>query len=612
MAYSKKRGIKALLSDTSNIPEVASKRTCAAVRAPKRKCAAIAKESIQKQTRKAAPRGRHVQKLATSTALPDTTLEPENPTLEPENPTLHQVSLSNMLKSRPEILHHGKDIISKYIERNITFTEQKAMALNIFAVAVSEGDGVLDACKMAAKFTGFNPEVIRRWAMDIFLDFFGSTSNIDDIDDEAMEAELMSSRGKHSKCDSLMHDENFTTAATAYVREHGYVKGAPNLTLSDFTSWVLERWEVEICDETARVWLHQMGFSYRQFSKGVYFDGHEREDVVEHRKKYLATTASLEHRMITSPSQLPHDPSILASNPIIRVFHDESTFHANADQTFHWSDGSNQALKQKSLGQAVMVSDFIDEVNGYLEFEGEEARLYLEHQSEGYFTNDMFVDQVSGAIDIFEAKYPGTIGMFMFDNAPSHCKKPDDCLNPDKMNVSDGGKQPFVRDTMWNGHTQKMTHDGVQKGMRRVLEERGVNTHKMKADAMRAELKKFEDFKCDGVPIVEEMITGRGHMCFFIPRFHCELNPIERCWCHAKRFTRAYSNGSIVRLRTIVPKGLATVSSALMSSFFLTCKDFERAYREGHTCNSVDKVVKQYKSHRRVYVGVTAGEDGST
>jgi hypothetical protein len=57
------------------------------------------------------------------------------------------------------------------------------------------------------------------------------------------------------------------------------------------------------------------------------------------------------------------------------VFHDESTFHANADQSFHWSDGSNQALKQKSLGQAVMISEIIDEVDGYLKFGEEEARL---------------------------------------------------------------------------------------------------------------------------------------------------------------------------------------------------------------------------------------------
>ena len=49
-----------------------------------------------------------------------------------------------------------------------------------------------------------------------------------------------------------------------------------------------------------------------------------------------------------------------------------------------------------------MVSDFIDEVDGYLKYEDEEARLYLEHQTEGYFTNEVFVDQVSRAVDIFE------------------------------------------------------------------------------------------------------------------------------------------------------------------------------------------------------------------
>lgn len=65
--------------------------------------------------------------------------------------------------------------------------------------------------------------------------------------------------------------------------------------------------------------------------------------------------------------------------------------------------------------------------------------------------------------------------MFIFDNAPCHCKKPGDCLNPDKMNVSDGGKQPVMRDTVWNGTTQRMTRDdGTQKGLRSVLEERGV------------------------------------------------------------------------------------------------------------------------------------------
>ena len=141
------------------------------------------------------------------------------------------------------------------------------------------------------------------------------------------------------------------------------MKGAPNLTSANFVSWVNEKWDVRVCEETARLWLHKMGFTFRQFSKGVYFDGHERDAVVKHRKEYLDTLSFLQDRMLTSPSQYP-PPTTTTLPPIIRVFHGESTFHANADQTFHWSDGSNQALKQKSLGQAVMVSDFIDEIDG--------------------------------------------------------------------------------------------------------------------------------------------------------------------------------------------------------------------------------------------------------
>lgn len=129
--------------------------------------------------------------------------------------------------------------------------------------------------------------------------------------------------------------------------------------------------------------------------------------------------------------QSPTDPMEWTQTPVIKIFHDESTFHSNADQTFHWSDGTAQALKQKSLGQAVMVSDFVEEVDGFLEYGGDKARLYLEHQSEGYFTNSMLITQVHRAIDIFESKYPAAQGMFIFDNAPSHLKKPEDALNPE-------------------------------------------------------------------------------------------------------------------------------------------------------------------------------------
>ena len=92
-------------------------------------------------------------------------------------------------------------------------------------------------------------------------------------------------------------------------------------------------------------------------------------------------------------------------------------------------------------------------------------------------TNDMLIAQVHKAIDIFEDKYPTAQGIFIFDNAPSHMKKPEDALNAERMNVKDGGKQPFMKDTTWNGTVQTIVWpDGVQKGMKTVLEERGVLT----------------------------------------------------------------------------------------------------------------------------------------
>lgn len=50
--------------------------------------------------------------------------------------------------------------------------------------------------------------------------------------------------------------------------------------------------------------------------------------------------------------------------PIIVVHHDESTFYANADQSRYWGDEYSTVLKQKSLGQSIMVSDFIEEATG--------------------------------------------------------------------------------------------------------------------------------------------------------------------------------------------------------------------------------------------------------
>ena len=40
-------------------------------------------------------------------------------------------------------------------------------------------------------------------------------------------------------------------------------------------------------NSTAKRWLNKMGFVFKQYHKGVYYDGHERPDVVEYRQQFL-------------------------------------------------------------------------------------------------------------------------------------------------------------------------------------------------------------------------------------------------------------------------------------------------------------------------------------
>ena len=193
------------------------------------------------------------------------------------------------------------------------------------------------------------------------------------------------------------------------------------------------------------------------------------------------------------------------------------------------------------------------------------------------------------------------LGVLLFDNAPSHTKTPSDALNVNSMNVFPGGTQAVMRDTVWAGEVQKMVFDdGTPKGMKQVLEERGVDTAGMLGADMRETLREFDDFNSQKT-LVEELVEGRGHIAYFIPKYHCELNPIERVWCHSKKYISAHNNGTITRLRKILPTALDTVDKDLISKFFITCRDYEHAYKQHHVSNIpsylVEQTVKEYKSH---------------
>ena len=52
----------------------------------------------------------------------------------------------------------------------------------------------------------------------------------------------------------------------------------------------------------------------------------------------------------------------------------------------------------------------------------------------------------------------------------------------------------------------------------------------------------------------------KGHIVYMLPKFHCELNPIERVWSQSKKYTKAYCKYSIVSSHKLIIPALETVT----------------------------------------------------
>ena len=114
---------------------------------------------------------------------------------------------------------------------------------------------------------------------------------------------------------------------------------------------------------------------------------------------------------------------------------------------------------------------------------------------------------------------------------------------------------------------------------------------------MRKKLKDMRDFKHEKTK-VETLITDRGHRCIFKPKYHYELNPIERVWGHAKQYTRKHCDYTISGLKKTIGPALDSVSIDLVRKYFRRVREYAREYREAFAAGP--KLENVYKSHRRV------------
>jgi len=170
----------------------------------------------------------------------------------------------------------------------------------------------------------------------------------------------------------------------------------------------------------------------------------------------------------------------------------------------------------------------------------------------------------------------------MVDNSQGHSAYPADALLVSRMNLNPGGSQALLRDGWYICNGQKITQSmvfpsdhpvspNVAKGIKQVLNERGLwkaglrlecKKPKCSIDATdccaRRLLSQQPDF-LEQKSSVQEVIEAAGHLCIFLPKFHCELNFIEFFWGAVKKYLRDHCNYTFNTLKDNLPKALAAV-----------------------------------------------------
>jgi hypothetical protein len=197
------------------------------------------------------------------------------------------------------------------------------------------------------------------------------------------------------------------------------------------------------------------------------------------------------------------------------------------------------------------------------------------------------------------------------------------------MNLRPGGKQARMRDGWFirsgPGDSDKIIQPMIfppdhpnfpdqPKGMHQVLVERGLYSDKLhmrcKGDCgsnsccAKRILELQPDFK-EQKSLVREVIEAAGHLCIFLPKFHCELNYIEFFWGAVKRWLHKNCDYTFQGLQENLPRALDSVTLETIRKWEHRMYQWMDAYHNGLSARDAQFKVKEfsskkYSSHRRV------------
>jgi len=111
---------------------------------------------------------------------------------------------------------------------------------------------------------------------------------------------------------------------------------------------------------------------------------------------------------------------------------------------------------------------------------------------------------------------------------------------------------------------------------------------------------------------LEHFLHDRGRICIMLPKFHCELNPIERCWGQATRYTRSFTNYILPRLRINIPNGLDSVSLDNITTSTRSdsiCLDTLKAFLQVQSWKRLLRNIRRHISHIVKYLSTKMSDD---
>ncbi|KAI0721788.1 hypothetical protein C8Q72DRAFT_890182 [Fomitopsis betulina] len=364
---------------------------------------------------------------------------------------------------------------------------------------------------------------------------------------------------------SILEDEDFAhelqlylmeiSKAEKYIRDKDVVDYVVKPEVQEKLAAVNGEKPVTISARTGRRWLKKLSWRYTRVRKGMYIDGHEREDIVAYRNGFVVCWKEYEKCMTKfdedgNPIEPQHGFPVPQTGcfKLILVTHDKPMFYANDRRKTKWVHKSEKAKPlPKGKGSSIMISDFLIPEWGCLTDHNDEARVIFKagKNRDGWFDGDDLMKQVENAVNVFKARTNGFAnGLFLLNNAPSHQRHADDALSARKMpkgphemwrlhkdgpkmcpgvNPSTGKPQEFY----WPDNHP--TTPGWFKGMQQIIVERGL----WPAKGLQAKCEGFQYFVAQKSRL-EEYIKSHGHICDFYPKYHCELNFIEQYWGAAK------------------------------------------------------------------------------